>query len=388
MNESSQKTCFAPAGRASDQTLRIEKSLVTNNSLVTAFLNAVPDFLMLLNEHRQIVAVNQQLLTTFNVENSDELLGLRPGEAVNCIHFKDGSDGCGTAQNCAVCGAVIAILASQKSRTPQKQECHLTIGDKQNYTALDLDVLATPISVEGEFFTVLSLRDISSEKRRNVMEKVFFHDVLNSAGGIRGLASLLAEGARTPEEEQEYKEWMVTLSDSLIEEINHQRKLLQAEKGEYIPDLEPVDLSVLLRSIYHLYGNYDHAPGRTLELDDSSSCVLVTDQLLLRRIVGNMVINALEASKTGDTVSLWSHCQSDRVRISVTNPGEIPLDVQLQLFKRSFSTKGKIGRGLGTYSMKLFGERYLGGVVDFHSNNGLTTFFIELPLNASDSAGW
>jgi sensor histidine kinase regulating citrate/malate metabolism len=50
----------------------------------------------------------------------------------------------------------------------------------------------------------------------------------------------------------------------------------------------------------------------------------------------------------------------------------------MQLFQRSFSTKGT-GRGIGTYSMKLFGEKYLEGRVDFESTreNG-TTFFIEI----------
>lgn len=39
---------------------------------------------------------------------------------------------------------------------------------------------------------------------------------------------------------------------------------------------------------------------------------------------------------------------------------ELPLLVQLQIFNRSFSTKGK-GRGTGTYSMKLLTKRYLKG---------------------------
>jgi signal transduction histidine kinase len=378
MDNTDTKTYFAPAGRASDQELGYENAMVANSELVATLLNAMPDFLMVLNEHRQIIAVNQHLLTTFGVENPETLLGLRPGEAVGCMHFKEGPDGCGTAKNCAVCGAVLTILASQNAQSPQKGECRLML-DKDTCTALDLDVLATPISIEGKNFTVLALRDISSEKRRSVMERVFFHDILNNAGGIRGLASLLAEGT-SPEDEQEYKEWMVMLSDNLIEEINHQRRLLLAEQGTYHPVFEQINLAELLHGVKRLYENHERTQGRTIDVEDFPSCNLITDQPLIRRIVGNMLLNAIEASKAGDMVSVWGHCQADRIRISVTNPGEIPLDVQLQLFKRSFSTKSKEGRGLGTYSMKLFGERYLGGTVGFYSNNGMTTFFIELPL--------
>lgn len=50
-------------------------------------------------------------------------------------------------------------------------------------------------------------------------------------------------------------------------------------------------------------------------------------------------------------------------------------EVQLQLFQRSFSTKGQSGRGIGTYSMKLLSERYLGGKVEFTSREPEGTVF-------------
>lgn len=373
------ETYFAPAGRASEQVLLHESALVVGSELIRTLLDAMPDFLLVLNEQRQIVTVNQRLLAAFGVEKPEQLLGLRPGEALGCMHVPDGPDGCGTARNCSVCGAILAILASQASGLPQQRECHLALGSN-GCQALDLDVLATPVTLAGQQFTVLALRDISDEKRRYVMERVFFHDILNNAGGIRGLAALLAEGDCPVEAEQEFKQLMVGLADNLIEEINHQRSLMEAERGTYTPQWSAVDLGELLQDIRQLYLNHVRAGGREIRIDQVPDCTIITDRPLLRRIVGNMVLNALEACKKGDLIEVWAHCQAGRVRISVTNPGEMPLEVQLQLFKRSFSTKQKEGRGLGTYSMKLFGERYLGGVVHFVSNNGMTTFFVELPL--------
>ena len=371
-------TLFIPQGRASAEDLHLEINKVANSELVATLLDAMPDYLLVLNEHRQIVTVNRRLMKAFDVKNPGELLGLRPGEALDCVHSNEGPDGCGSANNCVVCGAVIAILASQNSGLSQQRECHLLMG-KDNCNALDLDVLATQITVKNENFTVVALRDISSEKRRYVMERVFFHDILNNAGGIRGLASLLLEGA-SPAAEVEYKSWMVTLSDNMIEEINHQQRLLAAERGTYKPNFEPVNIAVLLQDVRRLYEHHERVPARKIVLDESPLCTLVTDAPLLRRIVGNMVLNAMEAGKPGDTISISSSCSEERARISVTNPGEIQLDVQLQLFNRSFSTKGESGRGLGTYSMKLFGERYLGGEVGFSSGSNTTTFFIDLPL--------
>jgi signal transduction histidine kinase len=376
-------TFFASEDRVSDAVLQQEVDKAAHSEIVSTLLNAMPDFLMVLNEKRQILAANQRLLTAFGVEHPEELLGLRPGEAVGCIHAKDGPGGCGTAKKCAVCGAVLAILASQDSGLPQQRECQLITG--KDCHALDLDVLATPVTIEGEHFTIVALRDISSKKRRDVMERVFFHDILNCAGGIRGLAALLQDGT-SPAAEQQFKGWMVTMADNMIEEISHQRRLLDAERGIYNPVFEPVNLAEMLHDVRRLYENHERVPGRKLELAEPPACVLITDRSLLRRIVGNMVLNALEACKRGDTVTIWTHIQDSQIQINVTNPGEIPAEVQLHLFNRSFSTKAKEGRGLGTYSMKLFGERYLGGKVNFYSNNGMTTFFIELPAEPDISS--
>ena len=54
-------------------------------------------------------------------------------------------------------------------------------------------------------------------------------------------------------------------------------------------------------------------------------------------------------------------------------------EVRLQVFQRSFSTKSP-SRGLGAYSMKLIGERYLKGEVSFTtSQRDGTEFSITLP---------
>ena len=65
------------------------------------------------------------------------------------------------------------------------------------------------------------------------------------------------------------------------------------------------------------------------------------------------------------------------VRFRVENPGELPEDIRLQLFKRYVSTKGP-DRGLGTYVMRLLGEGPLGGVVAAESSAGRTVFTLDL----------
>jgi signal transduction histidine kinase len=150
-----------------------------------------------------------------------------------------------------------------------------------------------------------------------------------------------------------------------------------------------------MHDICDAYKNQDAARSKTLGVDqDSVEIEFLTDPTLLRRVVGNMVKNGLEASGENETVQLSCRSSKTGIEFLVHNPRFMPRHVQLQVFQRSFSTKGP-NRGLGTYSMKLLGEQYLRGKVSFTSYpEGGTTFKIWLPLvragrqNSADDMSW
>ena len=94
---------------------------------------------------------------------------------------------------------------------------------------------------------------------------------------------------------------------------------------------------------------------------------------------------ALEASKDNEIVTIGCYeFENDYVEYWVRNPNFISEEVQNSIFKRAFSTKGK-DRGLGTYSMKLLGEKYLKGSVGFTSSKAEgTCFYIKIPKENFD----
>lgn len=118
-------TCFAPAERKTAEQVRAEHLRITETPHVQVLLESFPTPAMILNECRQIVAVNQKFCRFLN-RQQNELLGMRPGEAFNCIHWAGGSGGCGTTRFCETCGAVNAILNSQQKGVQDIQECTLT----------------------------------------------------------------------------------------------------------------------------------------------------------------------------------------------------------------------------------------------------------------------
>jgi signal transduction histidine kinase len=173
--------------------------------------------------------------------------------------------------------------------------------------------------------------------------------------------------------------------DFLTQEIEHEigdhRDIMLAENGALVPAREKLRTGPLLRDVAALLSGHPAARDRRLELGPPAEDVeLVSDRSLLMRVLVNMARNAFEATASGRTIRLGCQAQPRGVRLFVHNDQAIPREVQARVFQRSFSTKAARGRGLGTYSMKLFGERYLGGEVSFTSGpEAGTEFEIVLP---------
>jgi PAS domain-containing protein len=369
-------TYFAPAGRDSPSEIRRKAAAVQEVPLLRQALDAMPTMVMILNANRQIVAANATLLNVLD-KTIAEVVQRRPGEAVGCIRSAKGPDGCGTAEHCATCGAVQAVLESQKEEQKVVRECRILIETPEGAAPMDLRVTATPFRVKDDCFIMAALEDISQAKRLAILQRTFFHDVLNTAGCIRGFVQYLVGEEPV---DLEVRETLSELAERLVEAIGAQRDLVQAEVGDL--QIQPVALPVraVLDELRLQYSKHSAAAGRTIRLGHVWNGVLVTDRQLLCRVLGNMLKNALEATAPGGTVTMDCQERHEGVMFSVHNAEVMPTEVRLQVFQRSFSTKGEPGRGIGTYSMKLFGERYLQGKVDFVSQmpDG-TRFLLTVP---------
>jgi len=371
-------TEFAPPERSSGEEISSDSRLLAESPGLTQTLDLTPGQAVILNEKRQIVYANQAFQKLVGKPPIENLLGRRPGEVLDCAYSDRNAAGCGTTRFCSECGAMKAMLASQAGEAAQ-QGCEIL---QKNGDALDLKVWTTPLHLQGRRFTLFTLADQGADKRRRALERIFYHDVLNTAGGLFGYADLLSELIPTEEESGRYARSIFHLSEAIIEEIQAQKDLSAAESHELVPQMAPVDSLQVLQEVAASYQVHEVARGKKVLVSaDSEPVTLNTDRTLLKRVLGNMTKNALEASAAGQVVTLSCGAEKDRAVFTVHNPKPMPRHVQLQVFKRSFSTKGA-GRGLGTYSIKLLTENYLGGQASFTSAEGQgTTFRAVLPLS-------
>jgi len=371
-------TSFAPAERLKGEELQKQVDLIKKNPLISQILDIVPGFTVILNECRQIVFINRPFMDFLGLKDERQAHGLRQGEVVACAHSDESEGGCGTTEFCQVCAAVGTILASQRGEH-SRSECQIIL---KSGDALDLNVSGAPFELEGQKFTFFSVLDASAEKRRKNMERIFFHDVLNTTGGLYGFADILCESLSESDETKKFASRIFSLTGNVIEEIESQKAISAAENMELLVKKDEADSLDLLKELAELYKSHIVAHNRHIVIaPDSEAIRFRTDIPLIRRVLGNMIKNALEATKENQKILILCYLNDGKVVFKVHNDGYIPRDIQLQIFKRSFSTKGK-GRGLGTFSVKLLTERYLHGKASFKTSEYEgTDFIVEFPLD-------
>jgi K+-sensing histidine kinase KdpD len=373
------KSHFAPAIRTTTEQILKEYEVVESQKFFTKIFGAMTGIGAVIDKNRQIVYANDDLLAMLGIHSLEPILGKRTGEFISCIHSADEPSGCGTSRACAYCGAVNAIMESQRTGVKSMKEAHIASLIDGKHKSWDLNVISTPISFNDEQFFVLILQDVSEEKRRASLEKIFFHDLLNSVGGLHGLLAILKD-EKDPVEANELINLSEQISQNIIEEILMQRQIRAAENGELKLNIEKTNSVDLLDSAIGKITFHEAGKNKHIEkASDIANVDFETDQVLLQRVLINLLKNAFEATPAEGIVTTGITSAENKVTFWVKNDQLISREVQMQLFHRSFSTKGN-GRGLGTYSIRLLTENYLEGKVSFISDELHGTVF-SITLN-------
>jgi signal transduction histidine kinase len=327
---------------------------------------------------------NNKLLDMAKSVGNNDVLAMRPGEILNCKYSGEEPGGCGTSEHCRYCGAMRAILCAQQYNRKSTEECRMTIRVKNHEISADFKVTVAPFKWQNRDYEIITLNDISHEKRRRAMERIFFHDLVNKTGSLKGFLGLLKSDSFQHNSE-ELMAIAETITEDLVEELISYRMLLEAENNELRISKTRVNAADILRSVKSQLELHEIARDKVIKLSAGKDPIVIsTEPVLLKRILTNMLKNALEASDAGDIVRIGCSRRTNAISFWVHNAAVMSPEVQLQVFQRSFSTKG-VNRGLGTYSMKILGESYLNGKVTFKSVAGEGTLFsIMLPLGQTN----
>lgn len=365
-------TYFASPLRVDKRVLQSQVKSICNSSVMDTLLKVTNGLMVVINNARQVVAINHSFLKTLGISDPEKVLGLRLGEMLHCKYAFTEPNGCGTTPYCSSCGAVIAMLSAIDDNRECEKVCALTIDNNGRKSDICLLVRAQPLKVDGNRWILVYAQDITKQQFWASLENIFFHDMNNMICAMKNYSEYLHD--QMPVNPLSFRQKM--LAERMSQEVKMQSKLSSVKSLESIVKVMETNLTRIRNQVFDVILVSNAIDGKTITEDcPTKKFTFKTDPMLASKILINMLINALEATDTGGQIIFRTQVTDSTIEWQVWNPAVIPDNIQLRIFQRYFSTKTGHGHGFGTYAMKLFGEDYLGGKVSFTSNDGEGTTF-------------
>lgn len=337
-------------------------------------LKEFPLVTAIIDSEKKLVYSNNSILKQLNVNSFEEILGLKEGDKISCEYPDNNPEICNTLEQCKFCNVIHAVSGCLINNIEIEEECIIKTGE--NVTDYDCYYIlkVSPYKIDNKQYLIIALNNVSREKKIADLESIFYHDIINSAGNLLGIIDLLKE-IDDIDKHKEFIELAHATSQELIDNFMAQKQLLSAENKKLEVEYEMVITDVLFSELLMEVSNHPVAKNHILKISENSMHVsFSTDPRILKRVLLNMLKNALEASPEWGEVEIGSNFADGYVHIWVSNKMYIPPDVQQRIFKHPVSTKGR-NRGLGTYSMRLLTEEYLKGKIFFKTNETEGTIF-------------
>lgn len=216
------------------------------------------------------------------------------------------------------------------------------------------------------------------------------HDLRNPLGTTMMFGELLAEqqvGPLNPEQ-AEMVSAICSSNRFILEQINDFLEFSSLGVGRFELKKEPTDLPLLLQNCIEDHQLQAREKGIPIQFEPHPELPQISlDPLGIRRVLGNLIGNAIKFSGPGESIHVSLFLESKEVQIDVRDhgpgiaPHEIPQLFQPYSVTSNRPTGGEKSTGLGLAIAKRLVEAH-GGQIGVKSELGSgSTFSIRLPLN-------
>ncbi|MBP2030169.1 PAS domain S-box-containing protein [Methanohalophilus levihalophilus] len=255
------------------------------------------------------------------------------------------------------------------------------------------------IDDNGQIYGILSSGEDITEKKKaeaalrmymselqhsNDLKDLFIdimrHDLLNSAGLVKGFASVLLKDPKD-DKQKHVIETLLKNNEKMIDLINQASKFAKVESLEKV-DLCPVNLSDILRDVLDSMGEEIEEKGVNVVNIAPQRCLAIANPIV-GEVFLNYISNAIKYSPEGEQVSIDIKDAGDFWKFTVTDRGEgIESEDKIRVFER-FSRVNKVnvkGMGVGLAIVKRIVDLHGGevGVTDNPEGKG-SVFWATIP---------
>jgi PAS domain S-box-containing protein len=234
--------------------------------------------------------------------------------------------------------------------------------------------------------------ELEKEKELIVLRERFIsmvgHDFRTPLAVIQACSDLLGRYFEriSPEKRLKFLQDIQVQIGFMIQLLDDLQVVDRARSGKLKPELTPLDVVSFAREILDQVQLTDEVGHQFVFLTKGNVDRILTDENLLRRILLNLLSNALKYSPGGSEIQFEVSAESGEVLLRVSDQGiGIPAADQERLFEvfHRASNTGKVtGTGLGLAIVKSSVDA-LGGTITFSSQQGQgTTFSVHLPTSS------
>ena len=228
-------------------------------------------------------------------------------------------------------------------------------------------------------FNAMSARLGAEESRRQSVLADIAHELRTPLTVIRSQAEAIADGVNPADEAHIAP--IVAATRTLEALADDLRTLTLAEAGALHPEREPVDVALLVNETVEAFRTEAATGDVSLQSRLAADLPAVNaDPAQLRRVLGNLIANALAHTPPGGMVRVEASGTGDAVMLTVRDDGTgIPADLLPRVFDRFAKGPGSTGSGLGLAIVRDLVEAH-GGTVAAESTEGLgTAIRVTLP---------
>ncbi|GAA3218285.1 ATP-binding protein [Actinocorallia longicatena] len=225
---------------------------------------------------------------------------------------------------------------------------------------------------------------VAAGEAKNRFWATVSHELRTPVNSVIGLAGLLlGQGADPLTDEQRHQISLIDDSGrTLLALVDELLDMAKAEQGRLDPALQRADVPALLSRLAELLRPTADQSGIELVLDAGDAPpMLFTDELMLTRILRNLLANGLRYTESGE-VRLTVELSGGRLLFTVSDTGiGIPQELQELVFEEFYRVPGTIpaGTGLGLPYARRLAEA-LGGTLTLSGAPGEgTSVVLSLP---------
>jgi signal transduction histidine kinase len=236
--------------------------------------------------------------------------------------------------------------------------------------------------------TLRKLRE--AEKMRDDLMKMIVHDLKTPLTSVLATTEMLIDGDWGPLNDEQRK--MLTDAEGKAEDllalIGDLLEVARIEEATMTLDLQPIAPAALLNEIVNEWSIRFQQEGATATLDVADDApVFEADKPLLKRVLGNLVSNALTHSANAITLQLSARRDNEGILFSVADNGPgIPSEYHEVIFRKFEQLKNpNIPRtrssGLGLAFCKLVVDAHGGRIWVQSAGEGKgSAFHFSLPI--------